>query len=457
MRILILGCRHFVQNIILTLRAFLPVRFDISAAHTTPGQIALALIAANAASVAFMAARNWPVGGFDPWGLTSLLAGSFLSVTALALSALVVLRGRSVGAIIVVGSLASIFSGPLWWVLNAQAEHVRGPVGAWAIWLAWFLPQILIILRGLAGTSRIGWLRGVPAMAAYLGLTVTAGTVVPFTDMFYPAELASAEDEGEAYRPVDVEELYYAQPARMQAAIAGLKPGQAGQREVFALLGAGTSMQGVFLREIAQVADIARTRLDADGRILSLANSGTEPDRYPLLSKHNLREGLREVGARMQKDEDIAFLFLTSHGSPEKFSLGFYEAGLNDLTSGDLSDMLDGSGIRYAVVVISACYSGSFIDDLAAPGRIIITAAAADRTSFGCASENQWTDFGRAYFDEALRETGDFRIAFDREKATVAEREAARGLKPSLPQMSVGAEIAAYLDGTAPGAGEVGN
>ncbi len=50
--------------------------------------------------------------------------------------------------------------------------------------------------------------------------------------------------------------------------------------------------------------------------------------------------------------------------------------------------MIDESGLTNLIVVVQACYSGSFVDNLAAPDRMVITAAAADRTSFGCASEN---------------------------------------------------------------------
>lgn len=457
MLFLIGAARRFAQNLALTVRVALPARFDVTRVHATAGQMLLALLAGNAASVAFSAASNWPVGELDPWGITSLLAGSFVSVAALALSAIVVMRGERAGALIVVGSLVSVLSFPLWWLMKDRAEDVSGPFTALAFWLVWLLPQILVILRGLSGPGRIGWLRGVPAAAIYVGMLAAVVSYVPMTQLYYPAGVASDDGENEEFRTVDVEELYYAQPELTRAAVEGLRNGEIGRRDLFAVLGAGSALQGVFLSEVEQVAEIARRDLGAEGRVLTLANSMAEPDRLPLLSKRNLRSALHEVGARMQKDEDIAFLFLTSHGSPEQFSLGYYQAGLGQLSSGELSDMLDQSGIRYAVVVVSACYSGSFIDDLAAPGRIIITASAADRSSFGCASENQWTDFGRAYFDEALRQTRDFRAAFDLAREKVAEREKAAGLKPSEPQISVGAEIAAYFDAGVPAADQASN
>jgi hypothetical protein len=64
------------------------------------------------------------------------------------------------------------------------------------------------------------------------------------------------------------------------------------------------------------------------------------------------------------------------------------------------------------VIVISACYSGSFIPALQSPETLIITASAADKTSFGC-NEADYTYFGRAFFDLAMREQSSMKKAFN--------------------------------------------
>ena len=107
-------------------------------------------------------------------------------------------------------------------------------------------------------------------------------------------------------------------------------------------------------------------------------------------------------------------------------------------------------------MLISACYSGGFIDALADEHTLVITAARADRRSFGCTDENEFTDFGRAYFKEALPQSGSFQEAFRRAEALVGEWEkpgpkaaAAAGAagkdEPSLPQMKSAPAIDAYL------------
>ena len=90
---------------------------------------------------------------------------------------------------------------------------------------------------------------------------------------------------------------------------------------------------------------------------------------------------------------------------------------------------------RYKVLVISACYSGGFIPELQDEKTLVITAARADRVSFGCSEENDFTYFGRALFAEALQETDDLQRAFELAKASVAAREKSDGFEPSEPQI----------------------
>jgi len=160
----------------------------------------------------------------------------------------------------------------------------------------------------------------------------------------------------------------------------------------------------------------------------------------------------------MDREQDILFLFLTSHGSREhEFVLSQKGMSLPDLPAKTLAALLKDSGIRWKVVVVSACYSGGFIPPLRDEATLVITAARADRTSFGCADENDFTYFGRAYFKEALPKANSFQHAFRQAEILVKEWEAkdakdaaAAGGKPdkdaeSLPQMSVGSEIEAHL------------
>ena len=113
-------------------------------------------------------------------------------------------------------------------------------------------------------------------------------------------------------------------------------------------------------------------------------------------------------------------------------------AGFAKETTTWLREALDASGIRWRVIVVSACYSGSFIDELASPTTVVITASAADKPSFGCTNTAEMTYFGQAFFAESLRENTSFESAFKDASIRVTERESAMGFEPSEPQMVIG-------------------
>ena len=148
----------------------------------------------------------------------------------------------------------------------------------------------------------------------------------------------------------------------------------------------------------------------------------------------------------MNADEDTLFLFLSSHGYRDhRLSAVQPPLELASLTPTALARLLQDAGIKWRVIVVSACYSGGYIEPLRDDNTIVITASAAERTSFGCETGRDFTYFGEAYFRDALERTRSFTQAFELAKASVAKREADEGLTPSLPQMWVGRAIGERL------------
>ena len=94
--------------------------------------------------------------------------------------------------------------------------------------------------------------------------------------------------------------------------------------------------------------------------------------------------------------------------------------------------------VYVGVIVVSSCYSGTFIDELSSPTTVIITASKADRASFGCQPGAELSYFGEAFFAEALRANTSFESAFKQAIQRIKEREALLGFEPSEPQMVVG-------------------
>ncbi len=135
---------------------------------------------------------------------------------------------------------------------------------------------------------------------------------------------------------------------------------------------------------------------------------------------------------------DRCLVHMTSHGSRE----GFYLAGDETLSPEELDEMLtEACGERPTVVLVSACYSGVFSDSAAMkkPNRIILTAARADRTSFGCGTENEYT-----YWDGCLVENfpqaTTWKGLYDSVKSCITRKEAG-GFTPSEPQAYFGASV----------------
>ncbi|NER62378.1 peptidase C13, partial [Pseudomonas sp. MAFF212428] len=108
---------------------------------------------------------------------------------------------------------------------------------------------------------------------------------------------------------------------------------------------------------------------------------------------------------------------------------------LADLPGDELSAALAPLKERDKVIVISACYSGGYIESLKDDKTLIMTASRADRVSFGCSEEADFTYFGDALFAQALNQTDDLQQAFELARERVAQREQADGFEASEPQL----------------------
>ncbi|MGQ7956412.1 C13 family peptidase [Pseudomonas sp. SP16.1] len=232
----------------------------------------------------------------------------------------------------------------------------------------------------------------------------------------------------------DALELGLLQQGRLlDEAIAAL-PASTPARELYTLTLAGDGKQSVFMREADYVSRLLRERFGAHGSI-SLINHRDHLADRPLATRETLTRAVQALAER-SGEEDLVFIYLTSHGSREhELNLDQPRLQLADLPASELAALLAPLKQRSKVVVISACYSGGFIPLLKDARTLVMTAARADRVSFGCAEENDFTYFGRALFAEALGETDNLERAFELAKERVAEREQADDHQPSEPQI----------------------
>jgi len=207
----------------------------------------------------------------------------------------------------------------------------------------------------------------------------------------------------------------------------------------------------VFAQEIDLAAHAIGDRFGVADRHLALINDERDIDQAPLASVSGLRYALKGLASHMDLDKDVLFLAISSHGSEDPaIAVSDFDFPLQSLTPAELADALREAGIRWRVIIISACYAGGFIDALRDPQTIVLTAAAADRTSFGCGSDNDLTYFGEAFYRDALPHAASLREAFDSAKAAIAAREHNEHETPSNPQAWFGEDLEKKLT-AAPG------
>jgi hypothetical protein len=240
--------------------------------------------------------------------------------------------------------------------------------------------------------------------------------------------------------------LFDARP-RLDAELAKVAASDHGSAySVFFVGFAGVGSQKVFAQEIKLAARVVGARFGSGARQLLLVNDHRDVDSYPLASVSGLRYALAGIAARMNLQRDILFLALSSHGSDAPLlSVSNGTVPLEQLSADDLAAALRDAGIRWRVIVISACYAGAFIEPLKDPDTVLITAAAADRTSFGCSDDRDLTYFGEAFYRDALPRALSLQDAFARTRAAIATREQAEHVTASDPQAWFGARIAQRL------------
>jgi peptidase C13-like protein len=421
----------------LRLALFLPVReFDYRVSGLDYGLLALFNFVVWAAVAAVLAGFE---GDFNLSAIPIYLASISLVLGAALLVAL------AYGAAEKLLSLAVALSASEPWfelvvlvVPTVSAASGLGEVVLW-IFVGW---TWMISVRAVAvvmGPRRPQLYQGALVVGAMIAIAFFA---FPETDVWLPS---AAQDE-EAGAGLTDERAFHLQGQLIERALAELRRGRPGVPELYFVGFAPDGSQDVFVREMRYVKRLFDERFGTAGRSIALASSRDALEEFPIGSVTNLARALHRVGEAMNTDEDALFLFLSAHGDREhRLSASQPPLELAALTPTALARILQDSGIKWRVIVVSACYAGGYVEPLRDDNTVVIAAAAPDRTSFGCEAGREFTYFGQAYFRDALAQTRSFTQAFEIAKELVAKQEAAEGLPPSRPQIWVGPQIAERL------------
>lgn len=435
MRMLVRGvCRNIAAGARLALfRRVGPLDFRISPIDFT-ALVAVCTLASFGGSFV----RGWLPGYFNLAAVPIVLAEVSVVLFFALLAAAIAGRRDAV-----VGLATALFAAdPFFELVAIVVDFASGAATAeWAAALGYGF-----LLWAFATTLRALWVlvprRGLKTALA--GATLTA-MFLGFLFLAPRAELwvhVEPPTEAAAIPSIADEELFHRQQRLLDEALAALAPQRPGVEDLYFLGVAPYSSEDVFVRETASVRKLFDERFGTAGRSIVLANSPDTLGHTPIATATNLRAVLERLGKVLDADEDMLFLFITTHGDARhELAFELPPLALHQLTPTALGRMLHASGIKWKVLVVSACFSGGYVEPLKDANTVVITAADARSTSFGCANGRDFTYFGHAYFNDALARTFSFVEAFEAAKRAVTEQERVEGLAPSSPQIWIGSAI----------------
>jgi hypothetical protein len=237
-----------------------------------------------------------------------------------------------------------------------------------------------------------------------------------------------------------------AQRRALIASVSRMDRGNFAGGDVYFVGFAGFGEQQVFRKEAELARQVFGARYATASRSLLLVNDIHDRRTYPLATFDNLRAAVDAIGRRMHRDRDTLVLMLTSHGNDvDGIAITNGRMPEDALSPKDVRKILDASHIRWRIVIVSACYSGIFIPVLKTDSTLIMTAADAHHSSFGCDDTRDLTYFGEALLRDALPHACSLPAAFTDMARIIRQRETDEGEIHSNPKLYVGPKVQTKL------------
>lgn len=195
-----------------------------------------------------------------------------------------------------------------------------------------------------------------------------------------------------------VEKILAEDRQRLDDQINNLEPERPGVTDAYFLAVGGDGTESVFMRDIQVARTGLQTLFDVEDRSVMLLNH-RDYESYPLATRPSIAAALKALDGRMNAEEDLLFIHLVSHGGRDG-ELLLQQPGLElpNLSPEDFREMLAPLNARRKVLVVSACYSGHWLDQIKDSNMLILTSARQDRTSFGCGDDSEMTWFTKALY-----------------------------------------------------------
>lgn len=262
--------------------------------------------------------------------------------------------------------------------------------------------------------------------------------------VFQPADLWQADgvdSDPKHYMLTMTEDTFTSEPMMFDGLLDSFEPEQPGVEDIYFLGLAGEAGNPMHLREAELANTVLHDVYGVDGRAGILANNASSGARYAFATHHNFESILNRIGELIDVEDDVLFLFLSSRGT-QSSSLVLSQPGLSlaDLDPKGIKLALDDAQIKWRIIVISACYSGGFINELSNPQTVLITSSDKTDAGLGCTEKTGTTWFTQSFFEDHLKKSLGITAAF---KATLEALQKEQGptKKSGLPQMVMGAEM----------------
>jgi hypothetical protein len=216
-------------------------------------------------------------------------------------------------------------------------------------------------------------------------------------------------------------------------------------RLIFA--GAAMHSQSKAFRSDVLLAEKTVLAIDPNAIVFKLSNpvSGQDAD-WPYATVENVALVLKQVAALAGAADKIVLL-ISTHGNVGKLAVNFGGAEYSYIDPRWLNRALAPLQDKPTLLLLSACFSGSFVEPLNSTSRIILTASAKDRNSFGCQFHSTNTYFVDALLNQPAITSRSVAQLMEQAKIDVDQRERKQRLSPpSLPQISVGSAVKAWAN-----------
>ncbi|MFN4117479.1 C13 family peptidase [Acidovorax sp.] len=235
-----------------------------------------------------------------------------------------------------------------------------------------------------------------------------------------------------------------AQPPVAEAPAAPPPPPEPPGRIIFA--GLAMHSQAKAFRNDVELAEKWVKDIDPNALLVKLANPARDQSSdWPQVTVENFALVMSKT-AEVAQPRDRVLLFISTHANPGLLNINAAGKHLQPLTPRMLSEALAPLKDVPTLVVLSACYSGAFIEPLKAANRVVLTATDVRRTSFNCRYPGNHTPFAEALFGQPEAGSRSATEWMEEAQKAIAAQEKRRKLPPSRPRIFVGDEAKAWAE-----------